>query len=130
MPSSPAAMQHWVSTQKHNKALKKPYDPQYDQYLDFHKANQAKTKTKPKASVTEANEETKPHHSFVGTSPSSGSRPQSYSDAILRDALMKLNTVENHLSGITCLAAHACQRPDRRRGFDPGELHTALSVPR
>jgi len=197
MPSSPAAMQHWLSTQKHNKALKKPYDSQYDQYLEFHKANQAqaKTKTKTKAAATEANEETKLHHSVhalavgsairlplaqdqpslsllrtvhrklqtadhdydghrvnamhhissaihhltstapyvgtsqtnVGTSPSSGSMPQSHSDAILRDALLKLNTVENHLSGITSLAAHhANARTAVAASIQ--ELHTALSI--
>ncbi len=51
LPQSPAAFASWYNTQKHNKARNKSYDPAYDEYREFEKA-QVQTSTKHRAHKT------------------------------------------------------------------------------
>jgi hypothetical protein len=63
-----------------------------------------------------------------GSTPGSGRLPQAQSDGLLRDALFRLNTVQNELGmqGNTTMAHHGSARSQVAAAI--GEINTALSI--
>jgi hypothetical protein len=179
LPSNPMAMQNWLHTQKHNKALGKSYDPAYDQYLSFQKEQHATATAKPKATATAAvvriptlrpvyatgansnasvsllrtvhtrlqtteqsynghrvralNHITSALHNLGSSSPPNyganqvaGNLAQGQSDAILQDALVKLQTVYNQIGVNGTTARHL--RAQGAVSSAMQELNVALNV--
>jgi hypothetical protein len=175
LPSSRAALQNWLRTQKHNKATGKSYDPQYDQYLAFQKEHHGKAKTSASGATALTKHQSLPrtagistnasisllrtvhlklqtadhdydghrvramHHigsaldhlgssspPTSGTSQTSGSLAQAQSDAILQDALSKLQIVHSQLSTNGAIHQHAGAEGAVSSAMR--ELHIALNI--